>query len=415
MRARGALGRWCLISNSNEAKSANLRVEILETNQGMTESSVVVLSDDIMEKMGLFTGDLVEISGGRTTIAYCQPERLLSMFGPATRSPSLEAPEQTASIKMNAVTRSNAEVKLGDKVSIQKTYAMVAGKVSLLPLYQSPSLTNVDAEYFKKRSSNSVGVMLGDNIIAGAHAGRQVLQVVDLEPLDGTADLKISNISNLFEILRGKTDEEGTKGDNTRNETQEKVESQSQTTTPFVIYPRKTEFEILQYVAPTIRGAAAEHQLPQGVLRKPIRGFPAFWVDVGLGGRTDPMLNKYLSLTLSVSHPEGAVGATFEVQKSSSQTPQEPETAPFDFGNFLKGLTDAAAGKPGTIPKETLNPIAAMHRIMNPMGDIVSSSAPFIEAAAEIMEKANQESIDAPGSVSPSDLKYRILKKWAEM
>ena len=107
------------------------------------------------------------------------------------------------------------------------------------------------------------------------------------------------------------------------------------------------------------------------------------------------------------------MSAEFEVRGPPKT--DEKQVDPFDFGKFLQGLKDAADGKPGVQKQDNVNAMAAIHRMMNPLGGIYSNSIPYIEEAAKIMEEANEQWKASPGSIGPSDVKYRILKKWAEI
>ena len=376
---------------------------MLETNQGMSQGSYVLLSESTMESLGLFTNDIVEISGGRTTVAFSHPESW-SFSGP---TPTTKG--QKDWIMMNAETRSNAEVKLGDTVTVRKTRAKVAGKVYLLPTYRSQTAYDVTPEHLKTRSSNPIAVMIGDNIIAGFQPGRQVLQVVGMTELAGEEETLVDNMEEYMHRI-GQRKSAGAPEAKTTEQDRRKALNFQQPRMPFVIFPQITAFafEILQS-QPTVPPGSQ----PQNKVQRPIRDFPAFWVDVGLGGRIDPTLNKYLGLQLSVSHYDGFVSTDFEVRGSPKTA--EKQADPFDFGKFLQGLKDAADGKPGIQKQDNVNAMTAIHRMMNPLGGIYSNSIPYIEEAAKIMEEANEQWKASPGSIGPSDVKYRILKKWAEI
>jgi hypothetical protein len=372
---------------------------MLETNQGMTQGSSVLLTESTMDSLSLFNGDILEITGGRTTVAFCHPESW------SFSAPTPSAKGQKDWIMMNAETRSDAGIRIGDAVTVRKTRARIAGKIHLLPMYRNQAAYNITPEHLKTRSSNAIAVMVGDNIVAGFHSSRQILQVVAIAELAESKGTLIGNMEEYRHWLSQKKNPAGSKTKATEQQPQASPYPQ----TPFVIYPQVTEFEILENLP-----AASSGSEQQNELYKSVGGFPAFWVDVSIGARMDPGSNQYLVLQLSVSHYDGFVNASFEVQ-SQPKTSKQQQGEPFDFGRFLQGLKYAADEKPG-LDQQGSNPSAiAMRRMMDPLGGIHLYSASYIEAAAKIMEEANEEWRISPGSISPSDVKYRILKKWAEI
>ncbi|MGH9877615.1 MAG: hypothetical protein ACRD5H_08250 [Nitrososphaerales archaeon] len=366
-------------------ESPPLKVEMLETYLGHKESTIVIMDEEIMEKLGIFTNDLVEITGKRTTGAYCHPSRLLFGIG----SLGAQSTKIGDVIRMNPLTRSNVEVSLGERVKIRKVRARVVTKVTLLPLH-----TNRGAVEPKdmQRSSNPIVFAMGDNLLARGRAGTQFVQVVGAtESADGAT---IGNINYSPDDPRSD-----------RATTAETLPGSH----IFYVKPMKAEFEILDEDSSNSAGRGDSYNPP--------RGIPVFWADVGLGGRTDPLLEKYISLSLSISHYEGSVFTTFESRISE---PQHEKAQHFDFGKMLQSLKDASAGGIRKMNEQDANAlIRGLRDPMGMLGGIETKSGPYIEEAAKIVDQANAEWQDAVAAGSrrptPTDVKFRILKKWLEI
>ncbi len=115
-------------------KEINLRVA--ESKQRDVGRGKVRLDSMAMSKIGVSTGDIVEIEGKRTTTAVAWPSY----------------PEDLKKdiIRMDGVVRRNAGVSLGDKVTIRKAKVSVARQINLAPEQMSVNI-DFSFENFVKR------------------------------------------------------------------------------------------------------------------------------------------------------------------------------------------------------------------------------------------------------------------------
>jgi hypothetical protein len=374
-----------LSEDIGDQKSSTLTVEMLETHQGMGQGTHVMLSETAMEKLGLFAGDILEISGRRKTVATCLPERFLHMMTKST--PSTEGENV---IRLNDVTRANANVRLGDQATIKRVEAILASKVTLLPLGSSQGAV---VPKDMQRNSGYITFVIGDNLFASSHRGRQLVKVVG-----ATSSNKImTNTSHHQQREKTASDDIG---DNKQ-------------LAPYVVWNLRTEFEVLDPGGWSAEGISKRTRIAQ----ESTRSYPAYWHHVGLGGRMDPLSDKYLALSLMVSSHEGSLHSSFEV-KTSEQRPEAEQEA-FDIGKMLQGLQ--AASRTGVKPelqKDQQN--FAMRMIQRTMGfgrlgDLYSNSGAYIEVAARIVDAANIEDRFSGTRVTPDELMHRILTRWLTM
>lgn len=342
---------------------------MLETDQGNETGAHVYVSENTMKRLQADWGDVVEIVGSRTTVAACLSPR-------GFRQTQLEDDV----IKMNAVTRSNAGVWLGDRVSIRKTSAGFAEKVTLVPVYKNTNVVRNDL--IRKdsvfSSSNRIPVVVGDNIVVHGTSGQQLLQVIEIKPAQG---MIINNASVSPEDPKNKV----------LNANQDASER------AVVIFPSKTEVEVLRN--------ESHVRLLDGnpSIARPVSDFPAFLVSIGQGSRTDYSLEKFLSLSIHISGYEGSANCTYEVKmgKVAAENP----------AGMMQKLMGLATGK---VAPDKAEEMKGFFRMMGGMEEIQSRSGPYIAEACRIVEDANKEWRNGNTSPSPDEVKYRILKRWAE-
>ena len=136
--------------------SANTTLKVSEARPNDVGRGIVRLDPKILEQLDLGAGDVIQISGKRTTAALCWPGHRED-FG-------------TGIIRMDSYLRSNAGVGLDEKVSIHKITVKPAEKVTLAP---SEPLRIIDGEdYFAELLEGRV-VTTGDVVPVGI-MGRRV-------------------------------------------------------------------------------------------------------------------------------------------------------------------------------------------------------------------------------------------------
>src|SRR6266568_9204112 len=106
---------------------------------------------DIM-RLGCQPGDIIMITGGRTTAAKVVPSAIV------------ERGHQT--IQMDSKVRQNSASGLGERVSVRKARVSVAEKITLLPLSSGTPIHESDLQYIS-RYMVSLPVTIGDLLQVG--------------------------------------------------------------------------------------------------------------------------------------------------------------------------------------------------------------------------------------------------------
>ena len=116
-----------------------IQLRVVEAKQRDVGRGKVRIDSIAMNKLGISTGDIVEIIGRKTTTAICWPAY----------------PEDIRRdiIRMDGVIRRNAGVSLGDKVVIKKAKVSAARSVTLAPQQISVTI-DFGFENFVKSFSN---------------------------------------------------------------------------------------------------------------------------------------------------------------------------------------------------------------------------------------------------------------------
>ena len=140
-----------------------IKLKVLEANEEYVGKGVVTLSTAIKQKLGLVSGDAVEINGARITVANVWPEKEIT---------------EEETIRMDQFIRQNAGVTIGEYVTINKINANIAKKIILSP---NTEFTIFSANYdliIKKALTGRV-FREGDNIVVGVF-GTSVIFTVHL-------------------------------------------------------------------------------------------------------------------------------------------------------------------------------------------------------------------------------------------
>jgi len=131
------------------AKEFKLKVaEALHSDVGR---GIVRLSSDSAEKLGVITGDIVEITGKKTTVAKVWQAH-----------PQDEGQDI---IRMDGILRQNTQTSLGDKVAVKKADAADAKKVTIAPTRHEISFGGDFANYVKQKVLMGRPLLEGDNFI----------------------------------------------------------------------------------------------------------------------------------------------------------------------------------------------------------------------------------------------------------
>jgi transitional endoplasmic reticulum ATPase len=143
-----------------------------------------------MDALGVSTGDVIEVKGGkRRTVAKCLP--------------LYPSDEGKGIIRVDGLLRNNAGVAIGDTVEIAKIKAVPAEKIIVAPLETIPP---VDERYLAD-ALESVPIVKGDNVMVPYFGGRLTFEVIDVSPSQASAVLvsqkTVFQISVKSEAQRG--------------------------------------------------------------------------------------------------------------------------------------------------------------------------------------------------------------------
>jgi len=123
------------------------------------------LDPEVMEKLGLTPGDVVEISGKRRTVAICWP--------------GYSEDAGKGIIRIDGYTRNNAGVSIDEKVTVRKVEAKKATKITLAP---TEPLRIEGAEDYLAQLLEGRVVTRGDNIPIGIMGRKVDLTVTSVQP-----------------------------------------------------------------------------------------------------------------------------------------------------------------------------------------------------------------------------------------
>ena len=146
-------------------KEAILKVE--KANQRDNGKRRVRIDLEIMRKLGIEPGDVVEIEGKRKTVAIAWP--------------SFPEDQGRNIIKMDGVLRKNAQVNLGDKVIVRKARVKPAIKVRLAPTNHTISIDEGFKNYVKKKLKG-IPLVEGDIIVVPVLSQELYLTAVMTKP-----------------------------------------------------------------------------------------------------------------------------------------------------------------------------------------------------------------------------------------
>ncbi|MEM2141433.1 MAG: P-loop NTPase fold protein [Nitrososphaera sp.] len=152
-------------SEARKEKNANtVTLKVLETYARDSGRGVARIDYDAMDSIHASTGDIIEISGKRRTLAKCLP--------------LYPADEGKGIIRIDSLTRENANIAIGDIVNLRKVKLIPAEKVTIKPLQAIPS---IDERYISD-SLESIPLIEGDIVAVTYFGGRLNFQVVNILP-----------------------------------------------------------------------------------------------------------------------------------------------------------------------------------------------------------------------------------------
>jgi len=143
-----------------------IKVKVAEARSNDIGRGLVRLDPEVMEKLGLKTGDIIFITGSRRTVGKVWPA----------------LPEDTGKgiIRMDASTRHNAGVTLDDYVTVQMGSAKWAKKIRFAP---TEELELMGGEEFLKDALMGRPFIKGDSVAFNVMGRKIEFQVISFSPM----------------------------------------------------------------------------------------------------------------------------------------------------------------------------------------------------------------------------------------
>ena len=139
---------------------SSVTLKVFEAYTRDVGRGVARIDYDVMDALGVSTGDVIEIRGRKRTVAKCLP--------------LYPSDEGRGIIRIDGLTRNNAGVAIGDTVIIRKVKALPAERVILAPLENIPP---IDERYIAD-ALEGIPLTKGDNVMVPYFGGRLTFQVV---------------------------------------------------------------------------------------------------------------------------------------------------------------------------------------------------------------------------------------------
>lgn len=97
-----------------------VKLKVSEAKEDYVGKNIVTLDISIKQKLNLISGDVIEITGEKTTVAQVWPEKI--------------SERQENIIRMDQYIRNNADVSIGEFVTIKRVEPEIAHEIVLTPL-----------------------------------------------------------------------------------------------------------------------------------------------------------------------------------------------------------------------------------------------------------------------------------------
>ena len=121
----------------NEKEEEGIELRVLEVRQNEAGRGRVRIDEEVMERLGITAGDVVEIEGRRKTVAIAWP--------------GYSEDRGSRVIRMDGWTRKNAGVSIGEKVKVRRVKVRAANIVRLAPTSMTLTVDENFVAYVKKR------------------------------------------------------------------------------------------------------------------------------------------------------------------------------------------------------------------------------------------------------------------------
>jgi transitional endoplasmic reticulum ATPase len=128
-----------------------LKLKVAEAMHNDVGRGIVRISSDAARRLGITTGDVVEIKGAKTTVA--------KVWQAHPQDEGLDI------IRMDGILRQNSSSSLGDKVTVTKAVVNDAKSISIAPTRHEISFGGDFANYVKQKILMGRPLTQGDNFI----------------------------------------------------------------------------------------------------------------------------------------------------------------------------------------------------------------------------------------------------------
>ncbi len=142
----------------------SIQLKILEAYTRDVGRGVTRIDYESMDALGASTGDILEITGKRRSVARCLP--------------LYPSDEGKGIIRVDGLGRNNTGIGIGDTVTVRKIKTVPAEKVIVAPL---DSIPPIDERYLTDSLEN-IPLVKGDNIMVPYFGGRLTFQVIGITP-----------------------------------------------------------------------------------------------------------------------------------------------------------------------------------------------------------------------------------------
>lgn len=142
----------------------NTRLKVFEAYTRDVGRGVIRMDYDMMDVLNCSTGDTIQITGKKITVAKCLP--------------CYPSDEGKGMIRTDGLVRNNAKTNIGETVHIMKTKSVKAESIIVEALESIPP---IDAG-FVADALESVPVVVGDNVMIPYFGGRLTFKIVNVHP-----------------------------------------------------------------------------------------------------------------------------------------------------------------------------------------------------------------------------------------
>jgi len=149
-------------------QETEIKLKVQEALEEYVGKGIVTMSVVLKQKLGIISGDVIEIIGEKKTVAQVWPEK--------------NNPLDENIIRLDQYTRQNAGVTIGDFVTIKKTNPLIAQEIVLVPLKEVNMLSD-NFDLIIKRSFLGRPFLEGNTVMINVFGTGYLYQVKETKPI----------------------------------------------------------------------------------------------------------------------------------------------------------------------------------------------------------------------------------------